>query len=195
MELQHIALDRLAVSDANMRGKGRTPDLSNILPSVRARGILVPLIVRPIGDSDGFEIIAGRRRYEAAKQVADECGEIDPLPCAIMEAGDDAAALETSLIENIARLDPDEAWRNLFEKLHKIRSRIALADYHGAIRINRVHLEHVLGYIQTNRCDLHLRSPSAANQQAIVPTPSPQPSHFISGGLRRSRSCGPPRRD
>jgi len=111
MELQHIALDRLAVSAANMRGKGKTPDLSNILPSVRARGILVPLIVRPISDSDRFEIIAGRRRYEAAKQVATECGEIDPLPCAIMEAGDDAAALEASLIENVARLDPDEVTR------------------------------------------------------------------------------------
>lgn len=111
MELQHIALDRLAVSAANMRGKGKTPDLSNILPSVRARGILVPLIVRPASDGEGFEIIAGRRRYEAARQVAQECGENDPLPCAIMAAGDDAAALEASLIENIARLDPDEVTR------------------------------------------------------------------------------------
>jgi len=111
MELQHIALDRLAVSAANMRGKGKTPDLSNILPSVRARGILVPLIVRPVSDGEGFEIIAGRRRYEAARQVAQECGEKDPLPCAIMAAGDDAAALEASLIENVARLDPDEVTR------------------------------------------------------------------------------------
>ncbi len=38
-------------------------------------------------------------------------GERDPLPCAIMEAGDDAAALEASLIENIARLDSDEVTR------------------------------------------------------------------------------------
>ncbi|MBN9921117.1 hypothetical protein JND48_14920, partial [Listeria monocytogenes] len=34
-----------------------------------------------------------------------------PLPCAVMAAGDDAAALEASLIENIARVDPDEVAR------------------------------------------------------------------------------------
>ena len=66
----------------------------------------MPLLVLPNGE--GFEIVAGRRRYFAAKAVAEEKGEIAPLPCAVMEPGDDAAALEASLIENIARLDPDE---------------------------------------------------------------------------------------
>ncbi|PAQ05469.1 ParB/RepB/Spo0J family partition protein [Mesorhizobium temperatum] len=86
----------------------RAPDISDILPSVRARGVLVPLLVRPNGSPESFEIVAGRRRYFAAKSVADERAEGDPLPCAIMEGGDDADALEASLIENIARLDPDE---------------------------------------------------------------------------------------
>lgn len=111
MELKHIELSQLVVSPANMRGVAKKPDLTNILPSVRARGILVPLIVRPNGAEDAYEIIAGKRRYHAALTVAEECGGIDPLPCAIMEAGDDAAALEASLIENIARLDPDEVSR------------------------------------------------------------------------------------
>jgi ParB family chromosome partitioning protein len=91
-----------------MRHSKRPPDVSDILPSVRARGVLVPLLVRPNGSPDDFEIVAGRRRYFAAKTVADERGEIEDLPCAIMEDGDDADALEASLIENIARLDPDE---------------------------------------------------------------------------------------
>ena len=108
MRLEHIALDRLSVSPANMRAKQKAPDIANILPSVRARGVLVPLLVRPNGEPDTFEIVAGRRRYFAAKTVAEESGENEPLPCAIMEAGDDAAALEASLIENFARLDPDE---------------------------------------------------------------------------------------
>ena len=67
MELKHIELARLIVSPANMRGKGKAPDIDNILPSVRARGILVPLIVRAAADDEGhFEIVAGRRRYHAA---------------------------------------------------------------------------------------------------------------------------------
>ncbi|MCA0049247.1 ParB/RepB/Spo0J family partition protein [Mesorhizobium sp. B283B1A] len=108
MQLAHVSIDRLSVAAANMRHSKRAPDISDILPSVRARGVLVPLLVRPNGSPDTFEIVAGRRRYFAAKTLADERGEAEPLPCAIMEDGDDADALEASLIENIARLDPDE---------------------------------------------------------------------------------------
>lgn len=111
MELRHIALADLSVSPANMRAKGKNPDIADILPSVRARGVLVPLIVRTNGSADSFEIVAGKRRYHAALALAGEGGDIADLPCAVIEAGDDAAALEASLIENIARLDPDEVTR------------------------------------------------------------------------------------
>ena len=111
MELKHIDIANLSVSSANMRIRGKAPDLTNILPSVRARGVLVPLIVRPNGRDGHFEIVAGKRRFHAALTVAEESGEAEPLPCAVIAAGDDAAALEASLIENIARLDPDEVTR------------------------------------------------------------------------------------
>jgi ParB family chromosome partitioning protein len=106
MQLGHIELGKLEISPANMRRYGRNPDLANILPTVRSRGVIQPLLVRPKGES--YEVVAGGRRYLSAKIVATERGGIDPLPCAIMEPGDDAAALEASLIENFARLDPDE---------------------------------------------------------------------------------------
>ena len=108
MKLAHIDQDRLSISPANMRGGKKPPDISDILPSVRARGVLVPLLVRQNGSAETFEIVAGRRRYCAAQVVANENGTPEPLPCAIMEAGDDAAAVEASLIENLARLAPDE---------------------------------------------------------------------------------------
>jgi len=111
MELRHIHIANLCVSTANMRARGARPDIANILPSVRARGVLVPLIVRPAGEEGRFEVVAGKRRYHAALVVAGENGEGEPLPCAVMAAGDDAAALEASLIENVARLDPDEVTR------------------------------------------------------------------------------------
>lgn len=106
MRLEHIELERLSVSPANMRAK-RPPNIEGILPSVRKRGVLVPLLVRPNG-GDTFEIVAGRRRFLAAKAVAEEQGQRTTLPCGILAAGDDAAALEASLIENLIRLDPDE---------------------------------------------------------------------------------------
>ena len=119
MELMHIDLARLSVSSLNMRGTKKTCDIANILPSVRARGVLVPLIVRELpgtgeegNDSPpAYEILAGKRRYHAARTVAEEGGGIEDLPCAVIEQGDDAAALEASLIENVARLDPDEMTR------------------------------------------------------------------------------------
>jgi ParB family chromosome partitioning protein len=117
MELRHIHIANLCVSATNMRAKGK-PDLSHILPSIRARGVLVPLIVRPSEGEDRFEIVAGKRRYHAALAVAEENGDDEPLPCAIMAAGDDAAALEASLIENVARLDPDEV--NLWESFTRL---------------------------------------------------------------------------
>ncbi len=108
MQLQHIDLGKLKDTAVNMRHGKKAPDVSDILPSIKSRGVLVPLLVRKNGAEDTFEIVAGRRRYFAAKAVADEAGTADPLPCAIMEAGDDAAALEASMLENFARLDPDE---------------------------------------------------------------------------------------
>ncbi|MCW0199887.1 ParB N-terminal domain-containing protein [Sphingopyxis sp.] len=113
MKLQFIDLGKLSISKANMRYAKKAPDVSDILPTIRARGVLVPLIVRPNCGPDAYEIVAGARRFTAAKIVADVRGDgaAAPLPCAILEDGDDAAAIEASLIENIARLAPDEVTR------------------------------------------------------------------------------------
>ncbi|WP_245460079.1 ParB/RepB/Spo0J family partition protein [Mesorhizobium sp. M1B.F.Ca.ET.045.04.1.1] len=143
MQLAHIPIDRLNISALNMRHGKRAPDISDILPSVRARGVLVPLLVRPNGSPETFEIVAGRRRYFAAKSLADERGESDALPCAIMEDGDDADALEASLIENIARLDPDEVsqWET-FSRL--IREGRAIADIAATFGLTELQVKRVL---------------------------------------------------
>ena len=121
MKLDFIPLDKLVVSKANMRYAKKAPDVSDILPTVRSRGVIQPVIVRLNCAPDGYEIVAGSRRFHAAKIVADErreAGDADPdaamLPCAILDDGDDADAIEASMIENMARLDPDEVtqWEN-----------------------------------------------------------------------------------
>jgi len=114
MKLDFIDLGKLSVSKANMRYAKKAPDVSDILPTVRKRGIIVPLLVRPNCSPDAFEIVAGARRFTAARIVAEEGGSAEPLPCAILEDGDDADAIEASMIENMARLDADEVtqWEN-----------------------------------------------------------------------------------
>jgi ParB family chromosome partitioning protein len=147
MKLDFIPLAALGVGKANMRFGKKPPDVADILPTVRARGVLTPLIVRPVEPGSGpaggeaagegasapaFEILAGSRRFHAARIVAAERGEgeagADPdgerLPCAILDAGDDAAAIEASLIENLARLDPDEVaqWETFVRLVRQGRS-------------------------------------------------------------------------
>jgi ParB family chromosome partitioning protein len=114
MKLDFISIDKLFISKSNMR-YGKKPDLSDILPTIRSRGVIQTLIVRPESGTDRFGIDAGSRRYLASLVVREErraVGEVDAepvmLPCAILDDLDDAAAVEASLIENAARLDPDE---------------------------------------------------------------------------------------
>ena len=108
-----IPLKDLHVSPLNMRAEKKVPSLkrmaliaANILPTIREKGIQTPLIVRP--NNEGFEIIAGRRRYYAARVIESETGSFPALRCDVREGLDDATALEISLTENIAREDADE---------------------------------------------------------------------------------------
>lgn len=108
MSLIFIDQDKLCVSKTNMRYGRKAPDVSDILPTVRKRGVIQTLLVRANGEAGHFEIVAGARRYHAALIVASETGEAEPLPCRILAESDDAAAIEASMIENLARLDADE---------------------------------------------------------------------------------------
>ena len=77
MKLDFIDLGKLSISKTNMRYAKKAPDVADILPTVRARGVLVPLIVRPNCAEGAFEIVAGARRFTAAIIVAGEMGEAE----------------------------------------------------------------------------------------------------------------------
>ena len=104
MKLEHVSLEQLKLSPLNVRKKGGG-DVADLLPSLRSLGVLQPLLVQP--NCEGFEIVAGQRRYAALTKLAEE-GYAEPVPVAIMEDGDDAKAIEASLAENVARLPMDE---------------------------------------------------------------------------------------
>jgi ParB family chromosome partitioning protein len=108
MTLVFIDQCKLSVSKTNMRYGKKAPDVSDLLPTVRKRGVIQTLLVRPNCQDGHFEIVAGSRRFHAARIVAEETGEAEPLPCRILAETDDAAAIEASMIENLARLDADE---------------------------------------------------------------------------------------
>jgi len=72
-------------------------DLSELIASVREKGILEPLLVRKAGRT--YQIIAGERRYRAAV----EAGLVD-VPCVVRETSD-AEMMELALVENLQRKD------------------------------------------------------------------------------------------
>lgn len=107
MQIENIPIDRLSISKANMRQGKKPPDVSDILPSVIKRGVIIPVIVRPNCNEGHFEICAGKRRYYASL-AAQAAGKEDvTLPCIQIAANDDAEALEISMIENMLRQAPD----------------------------------------------------------------------------------------
>lgn len=104
MNLTHLPLEQLKLSALNVRSKGGK-GIADLLPSIRSLGIIQPLLVRP--NCEGFEIVAGQRRYHALVKLAEE-GIADAVPVIVMDEVDDAKAIEASLAENVARLPMDE---------------------------------------------------------------------------------------
>lgn len=133
MKLDFIDLGNLSIAAANMRGKGKDPVVADLMPSIRARGVLVPLLVRPNCSEGHYEIVAGRRRFTAVGAVAREGGAVKPIPCAILDEGDDADALEASMLENLARVQPDEVsqWEAFVALVKAGRSVEEVADSFG----------------------------------------------------------------
>lgn len=74
-------------------------DLSELVMSIREKGVLEPILVRPSDVGGRFMIISGERRYRASMEVG-----LKELPCIEMDV-DDRAVAEISLIENLQRKD------------------------------------------------------------------------------------------
>lgn len=95
--IQMIGLKKIFASPLQPRTQFRPEQLSELIESIRERGIIQPLIVR---SSNGrFELIAGERRWRAAQEVG-----LTEAPAIIRKASDQEV-LELALIENLQRED------------------------------------------------------------------------------------------
>ena len=92
-----IAVDKIVRNPKQPRTHFDESELSDLAASIEQVGVLQPIIVRPVGK--GYEIIAGERRYQAARRVG-----LKTVPAIVKEIDDDAS-LELALIENIQRSD------------------------------------------------------------------------------------------
>jgi len=131
-EARLIDIERIRPNPLQPRKSLDMEALHELAESIRERGLLQPILVRPEGDE--FIIIAGQRRYEACKLIGAK-----QIPCVVREAGEHEA-LEQSLIENVQREDI-----NPIEEAQCYR---LLMDEHGySIRDMAARVHKSVGYI------------------------------------------------
>ena len=95
--LQKISIDSISPNPYQARTVWGEQELSELTESIRANGIIQPIIVRPIGT--GFQLIAGERRLRAA-----ELASLTSIPALVRRASDEQLH-EWALVENIHRVD------------------------------------------------------------------------------------------
>lgn len=93
-----LPLADIVASATQPRRRFDTAAMDELIDSVRLRGVLQPILVRPLPNRR-FEIVAGERRWRAAAAA-----QLHEIPVVIREL-DDAAAFEIALVENIQRAD------------------------------------------------------------------------------------------
>jgi ParB family chromosome partitioning protein len=96
--LRHMPIELIHASPNNPRKHFADADLDELANSIREKGLLQPIVVRPRADGE-YEIVAGERRWRASQRAG-----IHEVPVLIRELND-GEALEIALIENIQRSD------------------------------------------------------------------------------------------
>jgi ParB family chromosome partitioning protein len=123
-ELRQLPVEIISANPNQPRRSFEQDTLLALADSIRSRGVLQPVLVRPI-HGGRYELIAGERRWRAAG-----IAELDTVP-AVIRRHDDASSLEMALIENMARedLNPVEEARAcaaLVEELGLTREEVGL---------------------------------------------------------------------
>jgi ParB family chromosome partitioning protein len=109
----------------NPRRAFANAELDELVASLRERGIIQPIVVRALrGVADGYEIVAGERRWRAAQRAG-----LHEVPVVVIEATD-AEALQLAIIENVQRADLNpleeaEGYRALMDEFGNSQEDIA----------------------------------------------------------------------
>lgn len=115
LDYQLLPLELVDESPLNPRRTFDAARLDELAQSIRAKGVVVPVLARPRGER--FELVYGHRRFRAAQKAG-----LSVIPATVREL-DDAQVVEVALLENLARhdlspLEEGEAYRRLMD-LHQ----------------------------------------------------------------------------
>ena len=97
--VRHVPVSRIEANPDQPRMTFEQSALDELTASIKEHGILQPVLLRPFGPAGRYQLIAGERRWRAAKAAG-----LDSIPAMIEEIDDDTA-LEIAIIENLQRED------------------------------------------------------------------------------------------
>lgn len=128
--LQFVELDQLAPSEVQPRKSFSEEEIAGLAQSIQESGLIQPILVRrrevPFAGFPQFEIIAGERRYRAARRAG-----LERVPVIVRDL-DDHQALQVAIVENIQRADLNpieeaQAYQRLIDQFGETQSSVATA--------------------------------------------------------------------
>lgn len=134
--LERLPLGQLSRGKYQPRRDIQPEALEELADSIRAQGVMQPIVVRPIGQ-DRYEIVAGERRWRAA-----QLAELDVIPAVIRDVSDEVA-LALALIENIQR-----------ENLNAIEEALALKRLGDEFELTQQQMADAVGKSRTQVANL-----------------------------------------
>jgi ParB family chromosome partitioning protein len=168
---QIVPIEAIRPSPFQPRRRFAEAELDELAQSIREKGIVQPLLVRPIADAAAdFELVAGERRWRAAQLVG-----LHEVPVVIRPLGD-SEALEIALVENLQRedlspLEEAEAYSRLTREFG--RSQAGLAEAVGKSRSHVANTLRLLALPAPVRKSLEEGALSAGHARALLGAPDP----------------------
>jgi ParB family transcriptional regulator, chromosome partitioning protein len=169
---RRVPIEAIRPSPLQPRRRFAEPELAALAQSIREKGILQPLLVRPAGGDSAasFELVAGERRWRAAQRAG-----LHEVPVVVRALGD-AEVLEVALVENLQReeltpLEEAAAYRRLCEEFG--RTQASLADAVGKSRSHVANTLRLLSLPAAVRTQLEAGELSAGHARALLAAADP----------------------
>ncbi|HET7055897.1 MAG TPA: ParB/RepB/Spo0J family partition protein [Thermomicrobiales bacterium] len=164
-EQRFVPIDQIRGGKLNPRREFKEEDLAELAESIRQKGLVQPIVVRPDRLVGGYEVVAGERRWRAAQRVG-----LHSIPCIVRELSDQEV-LELGIIENVQRADlnPIEeaaGYRELIDRFGYTQDQ--LADVIGKSRSHLANTLRLLKLPDTVRILVQEGKLTAGHARALV---------------------------
>ncbi len=169
---RRVPIEYLKPNPRNPRRIFSEADLDELARSVRERGIIQPIVVRPVrGKSETFEIIAGERRWRAAQRAG-----LHQVPIVALEVND-GEAMELAIIENVQRADLNPLEEAAGYQVLATEYRHSQDDIAKVVGKSRSHIANTLRLLKlpdSVKAYIDAGKISAGHARALVGQPDPE---------------------